>query len=80
MKFLVDIEIEPEDEDRVITQEQFREHMQSYTFAYDCAFELSLIPNDPDHESATSAADYVTYTVSRVNVESVPDEVTSLDR
>ena len=71
MKFIVDIDLEPEDDGEPFTQEQVREHLQTYVFAPDVSNELSLVPDDPFHDFEGTL--YRTFLVTRAEVTSVKE-------
>lgn len=69
MKFLIDIELRPDDGGEPFTADQVKEHLQTYVFSTDVSFEMSLDPNDPDHENP--GARYRTYMIESATVEEV---------
>lgn len=70
MKFLLDIEVEPEDGGEPFTVEQVREHLETYVFAPNVSFEMSLLKDDPDHELGDNTQ-YRTFAVTSVEVTPV---------
>lgn len=70
MKFLIDIELEPDDGGEPFTVEQVEEHLKTYVFNADTIFEMSLLKDDPDNDLGTSK-DYRTYTVTSVDVKPI---------
>lgn len=71
MRFIVDLDVAPDDDRGPITAEQMREHLQTYEFGPDVSFEMSLVPDDPDHEKGRAPEDYRTFTIPRAHVEIV---------
>ena len=70
MKFLVEVDIEVVRGASKISKDQLREHLQTYVFGELVENELSLLPNDPDHEKGTYE-DYVIFMFRNANVEVV---------
>jgi len=66
MKFLVDLTLRP-DNGEPFTVEQVREHIQTYVFATDTSYEMSLIPDDPDHDRGDHS-DYRTFEIESATV------------
>jgi hypothetical protein len=71
VKFLIDLEIVPEDGGESFTREQVREHLQTYIFDTNTSFEMSLEPDDPYHE--VEGGKYRTYSVAYANVQIVEE-------